>query len=132
VPGNLPNLVDAGGSVEVQRTTLAIDAAARYVCSTWSEATGNGGAPFDAVVVGSGMYGAYCAAKIWRFGKPKKRRVLVLEAGPFLVSEHVQNLSRIGFGVPGAIDPAHDPLKPRELVWGLPWRGNVQFPGLAY
>lgn len=20
----------------------------------------------------------------------------------------------------------------RELVWGLPWRGNVEFPGLAY
>jgi hypothetical protein len=44
----------------------------------------------------------------------------------------VQNLARLGLNVPGPIDPASDPGVARELVWGLPWRGNVQFPGLAY
>ena len=28
--------------------------------------------------------------------------------------------------------PSADPGTPREIVWGLPWRGNVEFPGLAY
>jgi hypothetical protein len=49
-----------------------------------------------------------------------------------MVSEHVQNLARIGLGVPAAISPWSDPGVARELVWGIPWRGNVDFPGLAY
>jgi choline dehydrogenase-like flavoprotein len=76
------------------------------------------------------MYGAYCAAKLYRLAPTK--RVLVLDAGPFLVSEHVQNLARIGLNVPAPIPPASDPGVARELVWGLAWRGNVDFPGLAY
>ncbi|MGL4966998.1 MAG: GMC oxidoreductase [Inquilinus sp.] len=132
MPGGLPQLVETAGTVDVQRTTLSIDALGRYICSTWAEATQNGGRPFDAVVVGSGMYGAYCAEKIWRFGAAKGLRVLVLEAGPFLISEHVQNIADIGLNVPSALDPAQDPGVPRELVWGIAWRGNVAFPGLAY
>ena len=58
----IPPLVPTAGQVPVQTTTFAIDALARYACSTWDEATANGGAPFDAVVIGAGMYGAYCAA----------------------------------------------------------------------
>jgi choline dehydrogenase-like flavoprotein len=130
--GDLPLLVEAAGTTNVQRTTLSIDALGRYICSTWAEATQNGGKPFDAVVVGSGMYGAYCAEKIWRFGADKGLRVLVLEAGPFLISEHVQNIADIGLNVPAPLDPSQDPGVPRELVWGIAWRGNVAFPGLAY
>lgn len=126
----IPNLTPAGGQVLVQTTSFSIDALGRYVCSTWDEATANGGAPFAAVVVGAGMYGAYCAAKIFR--RHPGKRVLLLDAGRFLVSEHVQNLARIGLNVAAPIDPASDPGVARELVWGLPWRGNVQFPGLAY
>lgn len=126
----IPFLAPAGGQVPVQTTSFAIDAVARYVCSTWDEATANGGAPFDAVVVGAGMYGAYCATKIFR--RHAGKRVLLLDAGRFMVTEHVQNLSRIGLNVAAPIDPAQDPGVARELVWGLPWRGNVEFPGLAY
>ena len=132
MPGNLPLLVETGPKVDVQNTTFSIDALGRYVCSTWEEAVHNGGPPFDAVVIGAGMYGAYCAQKIYRRGAGKKRRVLLLDAGSFLVSEHVQNLARIGLNVPGAIPPAHDPGVARDLVWGLPWRGHDDFPGLAY
>jgi len=126
----IPPLISAGGQVPVQTTTFSLDALARYVCSTWDEATATGGAPFDAVVVGAGMYGAYCAAKVFR--RHPGKRVLLLDAGRFMVSEHVQNLARIGLNVAEPIDPGSDPGVARELVWGLPWRGNVQFPGLAY
>src|SRR5437899_12545295 len=74
------------------------------------------------------MYGAYVAEKIYRKGQGNLR-VLVLEAGSFLVSEHVQNLSRIGLNAAGPVTA--DPGAPRERVWGLPWRSNVGFPGLA-
>jgi len=126
----LPKLVAGSPQVPVQDTAFSIDALGRFVCSTWQEATGSGGAPFAAVVLGGGMYGAYCAAKIYR-SHPNKR-VLLLDAGSFLVSEHVQNLGLIGLGVPPPIAPASDPGVARALVWGLPWRGNVEFPGLAY
>lgn len=126
----LPNLIPAGGPVNVQSTTFSIDALGRYLCSTWDEATGSGGAPFSAVVIGAGMYGAYCATKIFR--RHPGKRILLLDAGRFLVSEHVQNLARIGLNVPAAISPWSDPGVARELVWGIPWRGNVEFPGLAY
>lgn len=126
----LPNLIPAGGQVQVQKTTFAVDMLGRYVCSTWNEATANGGTPFSVIVVGAGMYGAYCAAKIFR--RHPSKRILLLDAGRFMVSEHVQNLARIGLNVPSPIAPSSDPGVARELVWGIPWRGNVDFPGLAY
>jgi hypothetical protein len=126
----LPPLNPASGSVNFQNTSFSIDALGRFVCSTWDEATQNGGPPFTAIVIGAGMYGAYCAARLFRH-KPSAR-VLVLDAGRFLVSEHVQNLANIGLNVASPIVPASDPGVARELVWGLPWRGNVDFPGLAY
>lgn len=126
---NLPRLTPAAGKVAVQETAFSVDAVGRYLCSTWAEATGAGGPPFDAVVIGAGMYGAYCAQHLYHLG----RRVLVLEAGPFLVSEHIQNLARLGLGVPGPVSPnSAEAGRTRELVWGLPWRGNQAFPGLAY
>lgn len=126
---NLPRLQDAPPRVAVQETAFSIDAVGRYLCSTWDEATASGGPPFDAIVIGAGMYGAYCAQHLYRLGK----RVLVLEAGPFLVSEHIQNLARLGLGVPPPVSPASaEAQRTRELVWGIPWRGNQAFPGLAY
>ena len=119
----LPQLFPGFPQVDVQQTAFSLDAVGRYVCSTWDEATLNGGPPFTAVVVGAGMYGAYCATKIVRLDPTA--RVLLLDAGRFLVSEHVQNLANIGFNVPGAIPPASDPGVARELVWGIPWRGNT-------
>jgi choline dehydrogenase-like flavoprotein len=131
-------LVDSGNPIkslpEVQRTTLSLDVMGRFVCNTWDEAVNNGGEPFDAVVIGAGMFGGYCAEKIFRgIREPSNLRVLVLEAGPFLVSTHVQNLPpRIGLNVPNPIFPSADDGQPRELVWGMPWRSNVQFVGQPY
>jgi hypothetical protein len=128
MPGNLARLQPTAETVPVQRTTFAIDVLGRYICSLWREAVDSGGPPFDAVVIGAGMYGAYCAQRLYRMGK----RVLVFEAGSFLVSEHVQNLARIGLNVPSPIWPGQESGQAREHVWGIPWRGNDQFPGLAY
>jgi hypothetical protein len=126
----LPVLNPGASPVNFQNTSFSIDALGRFICSTWEEATGNGGPPFTTVVIGAGMYGAYLATRLFR--RNTNARVLVLDAGRFLVSEHVQNLANIGLNVPGPIPPADDPGVARELVWGLPWRGNVDFPGLAY
>lgn len=114
---------------EVQRTTLSLDLQGRYVCSTWDEAVNNGGPSFDVVVIGAGMFGGYCADQLFR---KSKLRVLVLEVGPLLVSTHLQNLPGIGLFAPGPMDPATDTGTARNLVWGMPWRGNAPFVGQAY
>jgi choline dehydrogenase-like flavoprotein len=134
-------LAQTNQATEVQETTFAIDVLGRYVCSTWDEATANGGVAFDAVVIGAGMFGAYCAEKIYRLGP--NLRVLVLDAGSFLVTEHTQNLARIGLNAAG---PKKDPTGTfnvpvvlnsddpgtRERVWGIPMRSMVPIAGLAY
>jgi hypothetical protein len=91
----LPRLLPAPQQVQVQETAFTTDALSRFICSTWEEATGNGGQPFSVVIVGAGAYGAYLAAKVFR-RRPNKR-ILLLDAGSWLVSEHVQNLGRVGF-----------------------------------
>jgi hypothetical protein len=44
----------------------------------------------------------------------------------------VQNLPRAGLDVPEPILPAADNGVARDLVWGIPWRSNVEFVGQAY
>lgn len=126
----LPSLVPVSSQTLVQSTTLSLDVLGRNVCNTWAEAVDNGGPPFTVVIIGSGAYGSYLAAKVVQ--RHPAARVLVVEAGPFLVPEHVQNLGNLGLNVASPIPPATDPGVARELVWGLPWRGNTAFPGLAY
>ncbi len=132
----LNTLIDSGQPIfplpDVQHTTLGIDVLSRFVCNTWDEATANGSRRFDAVVIGAGMFGGYCADKIYRFGAANNLKVLVLDAGSFLLPTHLQNLPDIGLDVPGPLDPANDPGVPRDLVWGMAWRGNVQFIGQPY
>lgn len=133
---SLNKLTDSGQPIlpppDVQHTTLGIDVLSRFVCNTWDEATANGSRRFDAVVIGAGMFGGYCADKIYRFGAANNLKVLVLDAGSFLLPTHLQNLPDVGLNVPGPLDPANDPGVPRELVWGVAWRGNVQFIGQPY
>jgi choline dehydrogenase-like flavoprotein len=133
---SLNRLNDSGVPIvpppDVQRTTLGIDALSRFICNTWEEATDNGNRQFDAVVIGAGMFGGYCADKIYR--APGDLKVLVLDAGGFLIPTHLQNLpSKIGLDVPGPISSAAPAAQdPRALVWGIPWRSNEQFVGQAY
>jgi GMC oxidoreductase len=125
----LPRLIPSpSDAVNYQETSFGIDALARNVCNTWEEAMTN--PAFDAVVIGSGMYGAYCADKLFRLTKEK--RTLLLEAGAFLVPEHFQDLPNIGLNVPDPMNPADDTGSPREIVWRMPWRGNTSFVGTPY
>jgi choline dehydrogenase-like flavoprotein len=125
----LPRLIASPvDGVDYQETSFSVDVVARNVCNTWDEATTNPN--FDAVVIGSGMFGAYCADKLFRDTKVK--RTLLLEAGLFLVAEHFQNLPNIGLNVPDPMDPAGDNGLPREIVWRMPWRGNNSFVGTPY
>ncbi len=132
----LDRLIDSGQPIvpppDVQRTTLGLDVLSRFVCNTWDEATAAGTRQFDAVVIGAGMFGGYCAEKIYQFGTANNLKVLVLDAGPFLLPTHLQNLPDVGLDVPGPLFPANDPGTARDLVWGMPWRSNVPFIGQAY
>ena len=134
MPTNLPRLIPSSNQndrVLVQDTDFTMDVVGRFVCNTWDEATQNGGVAFDAVVIGAGMFGAYFAEKLYR---NSNMRVLVLDAGSLLVTEHVQNLARIGLNTAGAAKVEFNNQDPgtREWVWGSPWRSRVPFPGLAY
>jgi choline dehydrogenase-like flavoprotein len=132
----LSRLIDSGQPIvpppDVQHTTLGVDVLGRFVCNTWDEATAGGSRHFDAIVIGAGMFGAYSAEKIYRWGAANNLKVLVLEAGPFLVPTHLQNLPDIGLYPPDPLYPANDNGTPRDLVWGMPWRANVPFIGQAY
>jgi choline dehydrogenase-like flavoprotein len=119
---------------DVQQTSFSHDLLGRWVCSTWPEVANNGGDPFDIVVIGSGMFGGYIADKLYRNGQELGLRVLVIEAGSFLLPTQVQNLPRLGLNAPGesvVATNAQDP-GPQNLVWGHPWHSNQAFPGLAY
>src|SRR6267154_2090051 len=120
--------------VDVQQTSFSHDVLGRWVCSTWSEVSNHGGDPFDVVVIGAGMFGGYIADKLYRRGQNLGLRVLVIEAGSFLLPTHVQNMPRLGLGGPAeqvVAGNAQDP-GPQNLVWGHPWHSNQAFPGLAY
>lgn len=140
-PPDLPRLTPSGAPtdrVQVQQTDFSHDILGRYVCNDWAEVQAqmqDGGFPFDAVVVGAGMFGGYCAEKLYRHGADADLRILVLEAGAFLFPTHIQNLpQRLGGSVGGAAYPRtrEDGSGVQNVVWGMPWISNQGFPGLAY
>ena len=124
-------------SPTAQYTDFSKDVIGRYVCNGLDEAlrstSGRPDArPFDIVIVGGGSFGGAAAQHLLYSDTFRNHRILVLEAGPFLFGEHVQNLPAIGLVAPGPTTV--DPGVPRAEVWGLPWRTDVPlgFPGLAY
>ena len=61
---------------DVQDTDFAHDVLGRYACNTWEEiqaAQNAGGYPFDAVVIGAGMFGGYLAERLYRLGESLAR-----------------------------------------------------------
>jgi hypothetical protein len=71
----------------------------RFLCNTLQEAldsttqTINGQKrDFDVIVIGGGTFGSVIAEHLFVNDKTRSRRILVLEAGPFVLPEHVQNL----------------------------------------
>ncbi len=123
----IPPLAPVGGQVPVQTTTFSIDALGRYICSTWDEVTANGGAPFDAVVVGAAMYGAYCAAKIFR--RQPGKRVLLLDAGRFMVPSMCRTSRGSASMSPARSTPPAIPAWRESLCGVCPGAATFNFPG---
>src|ERR1051326_6758114 len=126
-------------SLDPQRTNFSLDVFGRFVCDGLDEALRSAdksvhpdARPFDIIGVGGGSFGAIFAEHLFRKDVTHRHRILVLEAGPFLFPEHVQDLPMMGITAPGP--EQKDPGFLRQLVWGLPWRSFVAggFPGLAF
>src|SRR5215469_9037309 len=123
---------------DVQQTDFGYDVIPRYICNNWQEvaaAQGAGAYPFDAIVIGSGMFGGYCAEKLYRAGAAAAYRVLLLDAGAFLLQSHIQNLpQQLGGSIGGASynRQRDDASGTQNVIWGMPWISNEKFPGVAY
>lgn len=89
----------------------------RLTWSTLSEARYDA-YPFDLIVIGGGTFGPILAEHVLRTDPTRCRRILLLEAGPFALTEHVRDLGQ-------EVATHHE-------VWKKAWHGNVAFPGLAY
>lgn len=134
-------------------TDFTRDVLGRYICNGLDEARNSAnptvvrpdGRPqieakdFDLIVIGGGTFGPVVAEHMAFRDRAREHRILVLEAGPFVLPEHVQNLPMLGLNVPGATSIQElrnannfGPDKPRNEVWGLPWHSATRFPGLAF
>ncbi len=146
--------------LKTESTSFTRDILGRYFLNTFDEAKATDFRRFDVIVLGGGSFGAAIAEQLFQLdSKKKQHRILVLEAGPFLLPEHVQNLPPMhaGLGSPGATtiedlrndfvaknpgQPVPAQLPARNEVWGLPWHSRAastavdprdkRFPGLAY
>jgi choline dehydrogenase-like flavoprotein len=127
-------------SLASEYTHFSRDTLGRWICNLLlEEAIASASVkPFDIIVVGGGSFGAVFAQHMFeRDRAAKAHRILVLEAGPFDLPEHVQNMALLGLGPP---DPSRiadlraigQDRIPRNEVWGLPWHSSTKFPGLAY
>src|SRR5574341_1126606 len=128
------------------RTEFSRDILGRYICNGLEEARASANRdaradarPFDVIVVGGGTFGPVFAQHLFAADKAHTHRILVLEAGPFALPEHVQNLPMLGLNPPGPTSLADlrrngQDRAPRNEVWGLPWHSDTAhgFPGLAY
>ena len=118
--------------IPTEDTTFTRDVLGRYVCNTFNEAlvtvdpaaraaaglsTRGDLRPFDFIIIGGGTFGAALAEHLWFRSTNRSERILVLDGGPFLLPEHVQNLPALGLNPPG---PRKDHLLLNE-VWGLAW-----------
>jgi choline dehydrogenase-like flavoprotein len=130
IPGSSPAPFD------VQDSTFSHDILGRYICNNWQEIDkqrADGGYPFDAVIIGAGMFGAYCAEKLYRHGTRQAARILLIDAGAFLVPSHVQNLpQRLGGKIGGPDNARTRDTGTQNVIWGMPWISNEAFSGLAY
>jgi len=84
-------------------TSFTLDNMGRFLCNTLAEASDSGAQTvagrrrdFDVIVIGGGTFGAVVAEHLFITDVTHSRRILVLEAGPFVLPEHVQNMPFLG------------------------------------
>jgi GMC oxidoreductase len=106
------------GTEFVQDSTFSLDPIGNRICTGWDKVNeANTQKPFDVVIIGAGMFGGYCAEKLFRRDTTedasKKLRILVLDAGPFFLPTHINNLPLGNMS--------------QKPVWGRPWTGEPPF-----
>ena len=120
-----------------ESTTFTLDNQGRYLCNTLQEAldstmptVAGKRRDFDVVVIGGGSFGSVVANGLFLRDPTRSRRILVLEQGPFVLPEHVQNLPFMGgeptMRVPWVVRPGSDlgyagllyAVGGRSLTWG--------------
>ena len=112
----------------------------RYVCNGLDEAKRStdtslrpDARPFDFIIIGGGTFGSAIAQDLFANDLSRSHRILVLEGGPFVIPEHVQNMPMLGLDVDGACTPQTNKPKtipnlrainqhniPRREVWAWP------------
>jgi hypothetical protein len=115
-------------------TSFTLDTMGRNLGNTLQEVLdstqqtlGGSGREFDVIVVGGGSFGSIVAERLLLNDVSHSRRIVVLEAGPFVLPEHAQNLPFMG-GAPDMRRPwVSDTSK--ALADG---RKPLNYPGLIY
>ena len=125
----------SGRQIDIQQTSFTLDILGRFLCNTLQEALDSTTQTlagqrrdFDVIVVGGGTFGAVVAQHLLVTDRTRSRRILVLEAGPFVLPEHVQNMPFMGgapdLRVPWVNHPALNysglifAVGGRSLTWG--------------
>ena len=118
-----------------ESTSFTLDNMGRFLCNALGEALDSAAQTiagrrrdFDVIVVGGGTFGAVVAEHLFIADTTRSRRILVLEGGPFVLPEHVQNMPFLGgapdFRVPWMNHPALNyaglifAVGGRSLAWG--------------
>ncbi|RWP58619.1 family 16 glycoside hydrolase [Mesorhizobium sp.] len=129
-------------------TSFTRDVLGRYFGNTFDEASATDLTRFNVIVIGGGSFGALIADQIFDRDTPPARRhhrILVLESGPMLLPEHVQNLpplrlrgptattleelrnawrQQFGDPIPALIDRGMLNAERGLEGWGLPWHAQ--------
>jgi hypothetical protein len=123
------------GLLTSESTSFTLDNMGRFLCNTLQEALEstqqavNGQKrDFDVIVIGGGTFGSVIAEHLFITDQTRSRRILVLEAGPFVLPEHVQNMPFQGGDPPMRAPWTNHPdldykgllyaIGGRSLTWG--------------
>jgi hypothetical protein len=86
-----------------ESTSFTLDNLGRFLCNTLPEALDSTTEviagrkrDFDVIVVEGGTFGSVIAEHLVIADTTRSRRILVLEAGRFVLPEHVQNMPYMG------------------------------------
>lgn len=110
-----------------ESTAFTLDNMGRFFCNTLKEALDSTTetiagrqCEFDAIIIGGGTFGAVTAEHLFINDVTHSRRILVLEAGPFVLPEHVQNMPFMG-GAPDLRTPwvNHPSLNYSGLIFSV-------------
>ena len=108
-------------------TSFTLDNMGRFLCNTLQEARDSAAQTvaghrrdFDVIIIGGGTFGGIVAEHLFIADATRSRRILVLEAGPFVLPEHVQNMPFLG-GSPDLRVPwtNHPALKYSGLIFAI-------------